>query len=90
MNITEIYCDVDDFCKVFLPAWQHSLLPKKTPKRRRPFTMSPAEVMTLLIVFQGSNYRDFKHYYTDYVPGVFVSFPSGSATIALLNLHNRF
>jgi hypothetical protein len=32
--------------------------------------MSPAEVMTLLIQFQGSNYRDFKHYYTDYVPSV--------------------
>ena len=70
MNITEIYCDVDDFCQVFLPAWQDALLPKKTPKRQRSFTMSPAEVMTLLIWFQSSSYRNFKHYYNNYVPSV--------------------
>lgn len=63
MNITEIYCNVDDFCQVCLPAWQNVQLPKKTPKRQRSFTMSPAEVMTLLIWFQGSSYRNFKHYY---------------------------
>ena len=57
MNITEIYCNVDDFCQVFLLAWQNVQLPKKTPKRQRSF-----EVMTLLIWFQGSSYRNFKHY----------------------------
>ena len=46
MNVTEIYCDVDDFCPIFLPAWQCSLLPEKQTKRQRSFTMSPAEVMT--------------------------------------------
>ncbi|NJO15522.1 MAG: hypothetical protein HC877_07190 [Thioploca sp.] len=45
MNITEIYCDVDGFCQVFLPAWQCSQLPKKT-KRQCAFTMSPVEVIT--------------------------------------------
>jgi transposase len=70
MNITEIYCDVDDFCQIFLPAWQCSLLPNQPTKRQRSVTMSPAEVMTLLIQFQSSNHRDFKHYYTDYVPCV--------------------
>ena len=70
MNVTEIYCDVDDFCQIFLPAWQCSLLPEKQTKRQRSFTMSPAEVMTLLIWFQSSNYRNFKHYYTSYVPSV--------------------
>lgn len=67
MNVTDVYCDVDDFCRIFLPAWQSSLLPERKTKRHRSFTMSPAEVMTLLILFQGSNYRDFKHYYIDYV-----------------------
>jgi len=27
MNITELYCDVDDFCPIFLSVWQNSLLP---------------------------------------------------------------
>ncbi|NJO15316.1 MAG: IS982 family transposase [Thioploca sp.] len=70
MNVTEIYCDVDDFCKVFLPAGQVSRLPEKPNKRQRVLRMSPAEVMTLLIWFQSSNYRDFKHYYTN--PGASV------------------
>jgi len=70
MNITELYCDVDDFCKIFLPTWQNSLLPNSRRKRQRAFTLSPAEVMTLLIFFQSSSYRDFKHDYTNYVPYV--------------------
>ena len=49
MNVTEIYGDIDDFCKVFLPTWQAFLLPEKPNKRQRAFRMSPAEVMTLLI-----------------------------------------
>jgi hypothetical protein len=68
MNVTEIYCDVDDFCQMFLPTWQCNLLPKPSRKRQRSFTMSPAEVMTLLILFQSSNYRHFKHDYTQYIP----------------------
>jgi len=32
--------------------------------------MSPTEVMTVLIFFQSSSYRNFKHYYTNYVPCV--------------------
>ena len=70
VNVTEIYGDVDDFYQVFLPAWQNALLSEKQTKRQRAFRMSPSEVMTLLIRFQGSNYRDFKHYYTNYVPSV--------------------
>ena len=73
MKVTELYCDVDDFCPVFLPAWRSTLLAelprKRQPrKRQRAFTMSPSEVMSLLILFQSSSYRNFKHYYTQYVP----------------------
>ena len=73
MYITAIYGDVDDFCRVFLPAWPGTRLPDQKTKRQRSFKMSPAEVMTLLILFQGSNYRDFKHYYTNHVPSVLTS-----------------
>jgi len=33
MSLTDIFCDVDDFCKVFIPAWQGSLLPEEKLKR---------------------------------------------------------
>ena len=87
MNVTEIYCDVDDFCKVFLPAWLGSLLPERQNQRQRTLRMSPAEVMTLLIWFQGSNYRDFKHYYIDYVAGVLTrEFPNQVSYNRLIEL----
>jgi len=53
MNITELYYDVDDFCPIFLPVWQNSLLTSSCRKRQRTFTMSPAEVMTVLISYAG-------------------------------------
>jgi len=68
MNVTEIYCDVDDFCILFLPSWEKSLLPEEKPKRKRTFIMSASEVMTILILFHGSHYRNFKNYYTQYIP----------------------
>ena len=68
MNVTAIFCDVDDFCKVFIPAWQGALLPEELPQRKREFTMSPAEVMTILILFHSSHYRNLKNFYLYYVP----------------------
>ena len=38
MNITAIFCDVDDFCKIFIPAWQRLLLPEEVP---RAFVSAP-------------------------------------------------
>ena len=34
-NLVELYCDVDDFCKVFIPQWQKQLLEDGTNKRQR-------------------------------------------------------
>lgn len=71
MSITGLFCDIDDFCKVFIPSWTESMLPEEKNRRRnRKFTMSPAEVMTLLILFHRSAYRNFKRFYNDYVPFV--------------------
>jgi hypothetical protein len=67
VNLTKIFCDVYDFCKIFIPAWQSTLLPKNELKRERKFTMSPSEVMTILILFHSSSYRNLKNFYTHYV-----------------------
>jgi len=66
-NLVEIYCDVDDFCRVFLPEWEKTLIATGKRQRRRKGRMSPAEIMTLIILFHRSNYRDFKNFYTGYV-----------------------
>jgi len=41
IDLTKAFSDVDDFCKVFIPAWLQSLLPAEKPQREREFTMSP-------------------------------------------------
>ena len=66
-KLVETYCDVDDFCQLFIPHWQRLLLDNGEMKRNRPCRLSPAEVMTIIIHFHQSHYRDFKNYYLHYV-----------------------
>lgn len=66
-KLVETYCDVDDFCQLFIPHWQRLLLENGEMKRNRPCRLSPAEVMTIIIHFHQSHYRDFKNYYLHYV-----------------------
>jgi Transposase DDE domain len=63
MDITEVFCDVDDFCKVFEPLLSGLLLPEVTGATLPKTRMTLSEVMTVLIGFHGSRYRTFKDYY---------------------------
>ena len=65
-KLTDIFCDVDDFCNVFIPQWELQLLNDGTKKRRRSSRMRPSEIMTIIISFHISHHRDFKNYYTGY------------------------
>lgn len=67
MSLLELFVDVDDFCQAFLPQWEQRLLSEGNKKRRRPGQLRVSEVMTILIHFHQSHYRDFKAYYTGYV-----------------------
>ena len=62
-KLIDIYCDVDDFCYKFLPAWEGELMPNGDKKRRRQSKMSTSECMTIVIAFHQSNHRDFKNFY---------------------------
>lgn len=66
-NLVELYCDVDDFCKLFIPQWQKQLLEDGSRKRRRECRMSTSEIMTIIIGFHMSHHRDFKNYYRGYI-----------------------
>lgn len=68
MEILEaLYTDVDDFNKVFYPQWEKTQLPSSKNKRRRNGVMIPSEIMTIIIHFHQSHYKDFKNYYLGYV-----------------------
>lgn len=66
-KLVELFCDVDDFCKVFIPEWEKQLIEDGTQKRKRRSRLTMSEVMTIIIGFHMSHYRDFKNYYTGYV-----------------------
>jgi hypothetical protein len=67
MDLVELFCDVDDFWKAFFPAWQQQLIASGSIKRMRSPRLSMSEIMTILIHFHQSHYRNFKAYYTEYV-----------------------
>ncbi|WP_104399763.1 IS982 family transposase [Vibrio penaeicida] len=66
-NLDAIFIDVDDFCQAFLPAWEKRLIASGTKQRNKPSRLSVSEVMTLVISFHQSGFRDFKTYYTQFV-----------------------
>jgi hypothetical protein len=66
-SLVELFCHVDDFCQAFLPIWKRQLLTSGTVQRQRARQLSLSEIMTLLILFHQSHYRNFKAFYQDYV-----------------------
>lgn len=68
-KLIETYCDVDDFCLEFIEQWQRLLIENGEVKRQRACRLSIAEIMTIIIHFHQSHFRDFKFYYLHYVCG---------------------
>jgi hypothetical protein len=66
-SLVELFCYVDDFCQVFFPVWQTKLLVCGAIQRQRSRSLCMSEIMTILIAFHQSHYRDFKAYYCQYV-----------------------
>ena len=67
MSLLELFCDVDDFCLEFEPKWHAQLLESGVKRRKRQGGLCLSEIMTILIHFHQSRYRDFKSYYTLHV-----------------------
>ena len=67
MSILDLFCSVDAFWQRFEAQWEHELLRSGTRQRRRATRLHPAEILTILILFQQSGYRTFKGFYTQHV-----------------------
>lgn len=66
-SLVELFVHVDDFCQIYLPKLEQHLLESGTIKRRRTRSLTMSEVMTILIHFHQSHYRNFKAYYCEHV-----------------------
>jgi len=89
MDLTTVYCDLDDFyCDFSFEGPQARLLgPRRV--RQRSTSLSPSELMTILVMFhQSQGYRNFKGYYKEQVLGrwhrEFPDAPSYTRVVQLL------
>nr|WP_221901373.1 hypothetical protein [Bathymodiolus platifrons methanotrophic gill symbiont] len=60
MSLTQLFCDVDDFCKVFIPEWEKTQIESGEKKRRRKRCISTSEIISLIIYYHQSGYGTFK------------------------------
>src|SRR2546423_1018549 len=67
MDILPLFCDIDDFCQFFEPRWKRRLLSSGARQRDRAPRLCLSEVMTIIVMFHSSSYRNFKAYYTEQV-----------------------
>ncbi len=67
MELDKLFCEIDDFCLIFEPHFQSQLLNYSERKRIKNSRLSLSEIMTIVVYFHHSRYRDFKHYYQDLI-----------------------
>lgn len=63
MDWTALFCEVDDFCQQVEPLWRSRQLESGKRRRNRQGRLANSEMMTILIAFHASHYRNFKHFY---------------------------
>ena len=72
-KVTEMYCIADDFCKEYELELNKKALSLSNPSADTPKTrnrkgrMSDAEMITILVLFHSTTFRNFKHFYLFYV-----------------------
>jgi transposase len=65
-SLTELFCLMDDFCRLFEPAFEQHLLCSGKRMRRRRCELSLSELMTLTVLFHQLRFRQFKAFYLGY------------------------
>jgi hypothetical protein len=61
--LTDIFCHIDDFCNSFDKNCQNYFLTSNCTKRKKSCRVSLSEIMTIMILFHRSEYRNFKYFY---------------------------
>jgi hypothetical protein len=67
MILTKLFVDIDDFMKEYEPEMKKQMITDGSIKRNREGKLSLSEVMTLVVHFHMSGYRNFKDYYLKHV-----------------------
>lgn len=93
-QITDIFVQIDDFCKEFaaeIKQMKLKSLDNNKKRRNRASLLSDSEIMTIMIGFHLGAHKTFKHYYQQIVCGYWRDlFPKAFRTIGLWNFSEEF
>ncbi len=64
MDILPLFCEIDDFCKVFETLYERRAL-SSGKRRNRATRVSLSEVMTILVMYHASGYKNLKAFYLE-------------------------
>lgn len=67
-KLIEIFIDCDDFCQLFIPIYERTLISNHSRATHQP-SLSASEMMTILIFYHLSGMKCFKYYYLKIVRG---------------------
>ena len=67
MNLTQLFCDADDFCQHFIAEWEKNQLENGHIKRQRKRSLSTSEIITIIVSYHQSGYKTFKWFYERHV-----------------------
>jgi len=67
MILTKLFVEIDDFMKVYEPEMKKGMIGDGTVKRAREGQLTLSEIMSILVYFHMSGYRNFKDYYLKHV-----------------------
>lgn len=62
LDITELFCSIDDFWNSFKLHWHKKQIGYKASRGPKSY-LSMSEIMTIMVLFHQSNFRTFKHFY---------------------------
>jgi hypothetical protein len=63
VDILQLFCEIDDFCKIFETLWQKRQISDGKRRRNRQTRLSLSEVMTILVMYHHSGYKNLKCLY---------------------------
>lgn len=66
-SLEALFCHVDDFCQVFEVQWRKKLLTNGGIRRNRKRSLCLSEIITILVAFHQTHYRNFKYFYLNQV-----------------------
>jgi hypothetical protein len=62
MDLTELFCEVDDFYRDYLQTFSNTFLPALVTELPQYCRLDPSEVMTIVIHFHQSSYRSLHNF----------------------------